>query len=364
MDTGAPETVSATLWGADERTDTAVLKVDVNRDLPALSAESAAQVQVGEPILAAGAPLGMDRSVTAGIVSARRRTIPGDDDSGPHDVIQIDAAIAFGNSGGPVVNRRGRLVGMTVAVARPAGERDVSGYGFAVPAAALERVIPELIENRRARRADIGCTVTSLTPNLQDFFNAPHGGALITECVEGSPGAQAGLQADDVIVSMGGEAVRGPADLRLLLMARAPGEDVAVEAIRDGEHVTETVALGEMPGGGVDLPQTPASRGKDGVGLQVKSAGVLGPGTDGHRQGVAVVSVEPGSSADGVVGKGDVILKVDGTPVADADDYTGRLADAQASGRGYVVLHIHRRNPDGSTHTMVTDVRLPRDAGE
>lgn len=367
QDLSTPQTVRAELWGADARTDTAVLKVEVDRSLRALSLKKSTSVEVGEQVLAAGTPFGLEGSVTAGIVSAPLRFIPARHDGHAHEVIQIDAAITSGSSGGPVVDAEGRLVGMSVATARSGtAAREIASYGFAIPASTLRHVIPQLIKDRRVRWASMGCTVTPLSSNLKDFFGAADGGVLVTNCFEDSPAEDAGIRPDDVIVSIAGQRIQSTMDVRRTLMAHRPGETISVGLIRDQKRMKAEVQLTEAPEFSPPIPQSPAIEPTAGIGLEVKTADPLLLGAHGLEDdhGVVVMQVQSGSLADGIIRRGDLVRNVGGTPVTDASHYRQLIEQEMASGRDYTVLHLHRREPGGSARTVVTDIPLPDDSAD
>ena len=258
------ETVVATLVGTDAATDLALLEVDLPAQAfaPLTLADSDA-VKVGEPVVAIGNPFGLERTVTAGIVSALQRAVTSPSGSMIDHVIQTDAPINHGNSGGPLIDGLGRVIGVNSQIETGgAGDGNV-GIGFAVPSNTVKTVVAQLLATGKVERAFLGVAARPIEPELARTFNLPVENGLLVETVSPSTGAaKAGLEAGDedvvvegqsyrlggdVIVAADGVRVSAVADLRDAVTAHKPGETMKLEIYRDGERRTVTVTLGRQP---------------------------------------------------------------------------------------------------------------------
>ncbi|MFP3900371.1 MAG: S1C family serine protease [Acidimicrobiia bacterium] len=237
----------AEVVGADRLTDLAVLRVD--RDLPAV--ELAEELpEVGELAVAIGNPFGFENTVTAGIISGLERAIPGAAQQAPGlvDLIQTDAPISPGNSGGALVNTDGQLVGVNVAYIPPAG--GAVSIGFAIPAATVASVVEDLLEDGEASHPFLGVRPQAITPTLAEQYDlAREEGVLVLSATPGGPAAEAGVGAGDIIVELEGEPVRTVEDLLGAIRGMEPGDELQMTVVSDGEEREVTVTLGERPGG-------------------------------------------------------------------------------------------------------------------
>jgi S1-C subfamily serine protease len=232
--------IDAEVLGTDVSSDLAVLRVDpasVDRLRP-LTLANSDRVRVGDAVVAVGNPFGLDRTATAGIVSAVGREIRAPDGFQIDHVIQTDAPINPGNSGGPLLDARGRVIGVNTQIATGGTSGGNVGIGFAVPSNTVREVLPALVRGERIERPFLGVT------------SAPHptGGAEIQGVTPGGPAAGAGLRAGDVIVGADSSPVRDPDDLSQAVSALEPGDEVQIEVERDGQRRTFDVELGERPG--------------------------------------------------------------------------------------------------------------------
>jgi serine protease DegQ len=237
--------LAARVVGTDERTDLAVLEVE--RDgLPAAEFADALP-RVGELAIALGSPLGLANSASAGIVSALHRNLPsGGTTPALVDLLQTDAAISPGNSGGALVNGDGVVIGVNVAYIPPQA-RAVS-IGFAIPSPVVLDVVPQLIEDGEADHAYLGVIPAPVTDELARAFNlGVEGGALLQDVTAGSPAADAGLRPGDVIVRLAGDEIATVEDLYAAVRRHEPGEQVELVVVRGGERTTVRITLGELP---------------------------------------------------------------------------------------------------------------------
>jgi putative serine protease PepD len=229
------KTSSATLVGSDASTDTAVIKVDAPAGtLHPLTLGDSSAVQVGDGVVAIGSPFGLEETVTTGIVSALHRQMTSPNNFTIDDSIQTDAAINHGNSGGPLLNMEGKVIGITSQIESDSGGND--GVGFAVPSNTARTIANKLIATGKVEHAYLG---VKLGPGGK--------GPKVTEVVSGGAAAKAGLQVGDVITSFAGKRVASIDSLRFAVDAKHPGDDVSVTFLRDGKSRTVTVTLGTRP---------------------------------------------------------------------------------------------------------------------
>jgi putative serine protease PepD len=225
---------SAKLVGADASTDVAVLDVDApGAKLQPLAVANSSAVEIGTGVVAIGSPFGLEGTVTTGIVSALHRAITAPNGFTIDDAIQTDAAINHGNSGGPLLDLRGRVIGVTAQIRSDGGGNE--GVGFAIPSSTVRRIADEIISEGRVEHAYLGIALE------------PEGEASITSVRDGTPAADAGLQVGDVITKIDGRSIASGAALRGQLDRHEPGESVRLTVRRGGRDVTLTVTLGTRP---------------------------------------------------------------------------------------------------------------------
>ncbi len=312
----------AELVGTDPKTDLAVIRVRAE-GLQAAPLVDGAELRVGQWVLAVGSPFGLSRTVTAGIVSAVGRGSMGITDYG--DFIQTDAAINRGNSGGPLIDLRGRVVGINTAIFSPNGGS--SGIGFSIPSSMARAVKDQLIAHGRMRRGWMGVVMGELTPDLARSFEFEgESGVLIDDVDPAGPGFRSGLRAGDIVARLDRTAVRDMADFRNTVAQAGPGAVVKLEVWRDRQLQELSVTLGALPEADdearVRTPSKPAATPAVqplGLGLEEPDARIrraMGLGPEG---GAVVVAVEPGSVADEAgLRRGDVLLRVGSSPAGSA----------------------------------------------
>lgn len=310
-------TLRAEVVGSDPDTDIALLKVAGSGPFPHAMLGDSSTLRVGEWVCAIGNPLAYEHTVTVGVVSFIGRKLF---DPSLDNYIQTDAAISFGNSGGPLINSRGQVIGINSAVSR-----QTSNIGFAVPINQARAVLKQLRSMGRVERGYIGVTLRDVDPDVQQSLKlARADGALVQDVTPGSPGARVGLRPYDVIVSVDGQPVRTHDRLIREIAERQPGSSARLEYTRDGRTTSVTVKLAERPRQSVDLVTTAAERS-----LQRTGPGELGlslieiDDSNAHRfdipagmTGLLVQRVEPLSVADdGGIERGSIILEVNRQPV-------------------------------------------------
>jgi S1-C subfamily serine protease len=257
------DTFDAKVVGADPSTDVAVLEVAEGGDqLQPLELGSSSGVEVGHPVVAIGNPFGLDRTVTAGIVSAVQRQISAPNGFTIENAIQTDAPINPGNSGGPLIDSEGRVIGINSQIEAAGGQGNV-GIGFAVPIDTAQEVASQLIDTGEVQHAFVGISGADLTPEIADVLNVDvDGGALVQEVVPDSPADEAGIEAGDaqvsvagqqiraggdIITAVDGEAVTGMDDVIAAVDSKQPGDDLDLTVLRSGDERTVTVELGDRP---------------------------------------------------------------------------------------------------------------------
>jgi serine protease Do len=348
--------LEATLAGKSQQTDIALLKVRPQRPLPTVRFADSDRIRVGEDVIAIGNPLGFANSVSAGIVSALNRDIM---ESAFDDYIQTDAAINHGNSGGPLFDRSGQVIGMNSVIFAPGDYGGSIGLGFAIPSNDIRFVIDQLRQHGDVRIGSLGIQFQEVTAALRDSIGLPQDaeGAIVVEVPSGSPGAAAGLQVGDVILQFAGQHVT---DARALAraIARAPihGRS-ALQIWRDGHRVkleaVAEIAPDKVPAGaaGPSIPQAAAEKAARRFGLSLDEATKLLPPADGGtlvaQRGARVAEVAQNSAAsEAGLAVGDVILMADHAPVTDAAEIMRALHASRASGREFAPLLV--QSPDGA----------------
>jgi S1-C subfamily serine protease len=253
--------VPAKVVGKDVSTDLAVIKVNpAKTKLTPVPLGQSSRVQVGDPVVAIGNPLGFENTVTTGIVSALGRNITAPNDFTIDHAIQTDAAINPGNSGGPLIDAFGRVIGINSQIATSGGSKGNLGIGFAIPIDLAKQVIPQLIKSGKVSHAYIGITTTAVPPQLVKDLNLPTDkGALVQSVAPGSPAAKAGLRAGttriqgqfvaggDLIVGIDGKPVTRPEEISAAIAGKKPGDQVRIDFYRGHTKKSVTVTLADRP---------------------------------------------------------------------------------------------------------------------
>ncbi len=322
----------ARLVGADPDTDIALLKIDAEAPLPVAALGDSSQLRVGDWVCAIGNPLGYEHTLTVGVVSYKGRKLF---DPSLDNYIQTDAAINFGNSGGPLLNARGEVVGINAAVSSRA-----SNIGFAVPINVAAASLDQLKRRGRVVRGYIGVTLREIDPDLQESLKLPsRAGALVEDVSALSPAERAGIRTYDMIVSIEDRRVSSNDDLIRTVSSFEPGSAVRLKVVRDGRPLDVSVKLAERPGRGASDDARRVSgegtpEGQPAIGLDVRDLDrdiARRLGLKGSDRGALVVHVEPLSPAyDAEIRRGYVILEVNRQPVGSAAEYRRLAARARA----------------------------------
>ncbi len=347
------DTFPAKIIGTDPKTDLAVLKIDAGKPLPYVDLGPSQDVEPGQWVVAMGNPFGLGNTVTTGIVSALGRDI-GD---GPYDrFIQTDAPINEGNSGGPLFNQKGEVIGVNTAILSPSGGS--IGIGFAIPSDMIKRVVTQLISHGKVTRGFLGVSAQMISPQMAQAMKLPMGnpnadGALIAAVAPNSPAAKAGLKPGDVITAVNGQTVTDPGDLAADIANIDPSAKADITYLRGGAKQDVSVAVEEMP----NNPDASFQQGGNGASPQAASQGALGvtlaPLTSDLRNqlnlpddatGAVIVNVKPNSLADQAgLQQGDLLVGVGPTDVTTPDEAVAAINAARKSGAGAVALRIVRQ---------------------
>ncbi len=345
-------TYDAELVGTDPQTDLALLKIDPRGELTALSFGDSDGIEVGDWVVAVGNPFGLGGSVTAGIVSARGRNI----NAGPYDdFIQTDAAINRGNSGGPMFNLDGEVIGINTAIFSPSGGS--IGIGFAIPSNLAEPIIAQLKDSGAVERGWLGVMVQHVTPELAEAMglDSPRG-ALVANVVEGGPADAAGLRQGDVILDFAGTEITEMRDLPRVVANTEVGRSVEVRIWRNGETAREEVEIGKLqpqqasrqarPGQPQPSPESAVSEslGADLARLDAETRARFE--LPGDSQGVVILEVQPdGPAAAAGLRPGDLIRRIDGEQVDSPNQVSDALSEAASGQRSALMLVERGGNP-------------------
>ncbi|HLB98382.1 MAG TPA: DegQ family serine endoprotease [Acetobacteraceae bacterium] len=345
--------LKATVIGRDDRMDIAVLQVKSDKPLPAVAFGDSDASRVGDWVVAIGNPFGLGGSVTAGIVSARGRDIR----QGPYDdFIQTDAAINKGNSGGPLFNMDGQVIGINTAIYSPSGGS--IGIGFSIPANLAKNVVAQLREFGHPRRGWLGVRIQPVTPDIAESLGLHDTtGSLVAGVVPGGPAETAKIRNGDVILKFNGLDVKDNHALPLIVAETPIGNEVPVTLMRDGKLTTVTAKVGELP----DDQQVASADGKAAkpddttkptaiAGLGLSLAPITPDAKDkyqlgANQKGVVVTDVAPdGPAATRGLKPGDVIVEVQQEPVSTPADVQSRVESVRKQDRKSVLMLIQRQD--------------------
>lgn len=318
---------NAELIGDDASTDIAVLKIDVGEELPTLAFADSDEVRVGQFAIAIGNPYGLDYTITTGIVSGVGRTLPLRDDIIRYqDFIQTDAWLSKGNSGGPLLNIYGQVIGLNSFIRKTddAIATDVvkAGAGFAIPINLVKRISEQLVSNRKVTRGWLGVHMRNIEEGIR-----------VSRVEPSSPAQRGGLQRGDIITRYKGREVNAPRELQFLIAESLVGEKVKIAILRDGQRETIEVSIGEIPPRHVERWTTPTSESWKRLGLVTRELGAsdfenytfLKPGD----QGVMVKAIKSGTPAENAgILRGTLIVAINGKKVENVEQFDELLHSA------------------------------------
>jgi len=333
---------TAKVIGSDKLTDVALLKIDDAANLPTVPFGDSDQIRVGDAVVAVGNPFGLGGTVTAGIISALGRDI----NFGPYDsYIQTDAAINRGNSGGPLFNTKGQVIGMNSAIFSPTGGS--VGIGFAIPSHKVQQIVAQLRSHGSVSRGWLGVQIQQITPDLANAIGlGSDKGALVADVLPNSPALKAGIKKGDVILSVNGTDVAKMHELPAIIAGIPANEDAKLIVMRDGKEMTLNVTIGALSAKATQLASTQqdGQQSTDSLGVTVQ---MLTPdiaqqlGLKKSDQGVVVTSIDPKSQNADKLLPGDVIQEAGGETVSSPKELDAALA--KLGERSAVLLRINRR---------------------
>jgi serine protease Do len=353
--------LKAELKGRDPKTDLAVLLVKSDKPLPTVSLGDSDTLRIGEWVLAIGNPFGLGGSVSLGIVSARNRDIS----AGPYDdFIQTDAAINKGNSGGPLFNMNGDVVGINTAIFSPTGGS--VGIGFSVPSNTAKGVVNQLIKFGETRRGWLGVRVQTITPEIAESMGiAIEKGALVADVTKDSPGEKAGIEAGDIVVMFDGKPIREMKELPRAVAEAEVGKKVVVRVLRKGQQREFAVELGRLEDGEKTVAGAADQKAVPAVvtllGMTVSSL------TDELRakhkidakvSGALITEVAAeGAAADKRLVAGDVIVEAGGKAVSGASDISEAAKIAEKDGKSSVLFLVAKGGKEGETRFIALKLK-------
>ena len=341
---------TARVIGRDEKTDLAVVKIDVKGDLPAAPLGDSDRLKVGEWIVAMGSPFGLQNTITAGIVSAKSRQIG----AGLYDdFIQTDASINPGNSGGPLINMQGEVVGINTAIFSRTGGN--IGIGFAIPINVARELLPQLKTKGKVTRGWLGVAIQRVTPEIAESLGMEKAsGALVAYVAPGSPAERAGITVRDVIVGYEGKPIKDSSDLPFMVARTHVGTAVNIIVLRDNRKVPFTVTIADLKEE-EDLASAPAREMDFGLTVQNVTPEIAQALGLKRAQGVVITAVERGSPADDAgLRRGDVILEIDREAVRNLAEYRHAIAGLK---KGATSLFLVQ---SGQTTSFVA-LRIPKE---
>lgn len=357
--------MKAELVGRDPKTDIAVIRVKPEKALPTVSFGDSDKTRIGEWALAIGNPFGLGGSVSLGIISARKRDI----NSGPYDdYFQTDAAINKGNSGGPLFNMNGDVVGINSAIFSPSGGS--VGIGFSIPSNTAKSVVNQLVKFGETRRGWLGVKIQTVTPDIAESMGlkTPRG-ALVADVTKGSPSEKSGIQAGDVIIQFDGREIADSKELPRVVAETEVGKEVDVKVVRDAKDLDVKVTLGRLEDGekqvaaDTNAKPTPtvAPSTITTLGMTVSSM------NDELRSkfkveekltGALVTEVaSDGAAVDKGVTAGDVIMEAGGKPVTSSSDVSSAIEAATKDGKASVLLLIAKSGKSSETRFIALKLK-------
>ena len=323
----------AEVVGLDKDTDLAVLKIQVEEDLPVAEFGDSEALRVGEWVMAIGNPfpeLGLDRTVTVGVVSAKGRGnlwFGRDDTPQYQNYIQTDASINPGNSGGPLVNIHGEVVGINSAITNPTGVGFNIGIGFAIPINLAKSVVPDLIEKGKVSRGFLGIVLQDVDKNAADALGLPEvEGVLVREVQEGTPADEAGIKVGDVITRFNGQKAVDGQRFRIMVAEAGPGHKVSIDILRGEKKLSKKLTLADRDKfiSGIETLPSEEETSEHWMGMKANTSTreLAAQYNVRFQQGVIVLEVQMGSpAAQAGLRPGDIIARINDQEIEDSDDY-------------------------------------------
>ncbi|MCD6412598.1 MAG: Do family serine endopeptidase [Elusimicrobia bacterium] len=313
---GKEKVYPAEIIGKDEQTDLAVIKIKSKKKFPFLPMGDSSSIKIGQFVFAIGSPFGLAQTVTYGIVSAERQSVRIQDKI-YDDMIQTDAAINRGNSGGPLINLRGEVIGINTAIVAPSG--GFIGVGFAIPVNKAKEILSSLIEKGEVTRGWLGIEMREVDEVIEKQFGLKsEEGVLVNRVIQGSPADEAGIKRGDVIVEYDGRPVKTPMDLKKFVQGTSPGEKVQIAVVRSKRNVSLTVKIGRLGGAKAQKVSEYSWKGITVKNIKDRSKYELPEG----KTGVVVTSIDyskPLASSGLIVG--DIICGINRMEVASVSDF-------------------------------------------
>ena len=353
---GNKKTYPATIKGNDPAYDLAVIKIDADEDLQVLELGDSDALEVGEWVVAIGNPYGFEHSVTAGVISAKNRSIH-TQEVNFDDFLQTDAAINPGNSGGPLLNMDGKVIGINTAIMPYA-----QGLCFAIPVNKAKEIMNDLVSFGHVKRGWLGVSVRNITPEMAKTYKKTDdaNGAMVNDVFKGDPAEKAGIKRGDVIVELNGNKVKDSSDFVQKVRTLAPGTTAKIGVIRKGKRINFDVKLAERANSADGRPVTSSKKDSADGSTVLKDFGITGVEIindnlrnkykiDSNTEGFVITELDRNSRAsfDGEVREGDLLIEVNGHEVKDFDSLKKAVGDENS-----VLLMIER---EGSAYFVMVE---------
>ncbi len=346
----------AKLIGKDEKTDLALLKVK-GKNFLFLKFGDSQKLQVGQWVMAIGNPLGTEFSVTAGIISAKGRQLSVADYA---DYIQTDAAINRGNSGGPLVNLNGEVIGVNSVIITP--NQGFVGIGFSIPSNLVKIIVRELKLHGKVIRGWLGVMVQRISPEDKDALGLKSvRGAIISQVVPGGPADKAGLKPYDVVVKINGKEIKNETELKVIVGATMPGNTLTLEIIRNGKRLIKKVKVGKLGKKSINDTDTKKASVNNDLGMKLVALTkrvAYNYGIPVHG-GLLVLNVKRFSPADDAgFQRGDIIVEVNRVKVNTVEKFKSLISYAKKKGRRAVIFKVRQFDRQGNIYEIIRSVRL------
>jgi serine protease Do len=340
----------ARLVGGDPKTDLAVIHISAGKSLPYVTFGDSDGVEVGEWVVAIGAPRALEKSVTQGIISAKHRSGIADPTS-YEDFLQTDAAINPGNSGGPLLNLHGQVIGVNAAIASESG--GFEGIGFTIPGNMAQYVSKALIAHGKVERGWLGVTIRSLTPELAKSVKAPNeAGVLIVDVTRGGPAEKAGIKKNDVILTYQGKTLTDVNEFRNAVAETPVGSEARITLLRDGRREALTVKVGNQEEATRLLLYTVRER----LGIEVRMPSNREVNRYGleAKQGVVITEIDPKSTLrEAGFEKGDMILAINDQPVQNLEGFVDLVSILKPNQKITLLAMDHRTGNSGKVEVVI-----------